>query len=127
MSPTLQEAIGQFLARYDNAETLRGHSATLQAFARLMMLADVARRHQLRETHHVFGLLFGDTMTLKTTVGQFLAFAFGEVISRGYAGRAGLMRDLFHQLVGNVRVQSGLSPVNGPDGFHQFIRGDIFE
>ncbi len=34
MSPTLQEAIGQFLARYDNAETLRGHGATLQAFAR---------------------------------------------------------------------------------------------
>jgi len=50
----------------------------LQAFARLMMLADIARRHRLRENHHVFGLLFGDTMTLKTTVGQFLAYAFGE-------------------------------------------------
>jgi len=81
-----------------------------RALAHLLILAAYARKHKLREDHHPFGLIYGETMTFKTLLAWFIAYALGEDPSKSVimtpteSGRSMAFRKTYGGKLASIRA-----------------------
>ncbi len=84
-----------------------------RALAHLLILAAYARKHKLREDHHPFGLIYGETMTFKTLLAWFIAYALGEDPSKSVimtpteSGRSMAFRKTYGGKLASIRAALG--------------------